>query len=63
MAISSLMITMASILSIFDIEHAIDDQGDPIPIQDEVSSGLVTWVIIYGSSIEILIPANGMRDA
>jgi len=42
MAISSLMITMASILSIFDIEHAIDDQGDPIPIQDEVSSGLVT---------------------
>ena len=41
MAMSSLMITMASVLLIFDLDYAFDEQGERIPIQDEVTSGLV----------------------
>ena len=42
MAINSLMITMASVLSIFDIDYAVDDRGERIPVSGKVTSGLVT---------------------
>ena len=42
MALNTLMITLASVLSVFNIGHAVDDKGERIPVHGEVTSGLLT---------------------
>ena len=37
-----MIITMASILAAFNIEHATDEYGLEIPITDETSSGMIS---------------------
>lgn len=36
------MITIASVLSVFNIGHATDEQGISIPAKDKVTSGLLS---------------------
>ena len=39
---NSMMITIASILAAFNIEPAIDEYGQEIPVKDEISGGLMS---------------------
>ena len=41
LAMNSMMITVASVLSAFNIEHAIDEFGQEVLVKDEMSSGFI----------------------
>ena len=42
MVSNTAFITIASVLATLDIQHALDESGEKIPISDEVTSGLVS---------------------
>ena len=38
----SIFITIAAVLHAFDISYATDEDGKPIPVENKVTSGLVS---------------------
>lgn len=45
MSDNSLFIIMAVVLSVYNIEPPIDEQGNVIKLTADVTSGLLSWVI------------------
>lgn len=45
MAVDSIFIAVASILKVFNISHAIDSQGNEIPVKASSTLGTITYVV------------------
>jgi len=52
MAVNNVFIAVASILSAFSIEQAVDDHGKPIPIEVKMSPGLVSYPEAFPCAIK-----------
>ena len=54
---AALFINTASILHVFDITSPLDEDGNPIKIEPEMTDGLVTFVLAV-----LLTPSNRFAD-
>jgi len=52
MAVNSLYTTIACILHCFDITPSIDSHGNPIPIQPEMTSGVISFMTEFSCSVK-----------
>ena len=54
-AVNAMVIAIASVLAAFNIELASDEFGNSIPVEDDVTSGLISYVGGYVTYICLLI--------
>ncbi len=66
MAEASIWITIASIVSVFDVSVYVDKDGTPIPPSGKYSSGLlwyvVSWTVFHGMRMNCLQSCRTIQD-